>query len=230
MTTTLEILAQTLQLLAPTGLPALRTFEAVLGLLEHQIPDVQAWLEYSLDDIAVRSQLAAQTRHYAMRLGELRMRLDATFSTHLLALPVPELLERFRTFYRGPFRFIRYRYWGDLRRLQGESRAGRLSYRQAVVGLKRAEELLQLEAWFAQHDPQLQERFGSMYQGPNGTNWGTVCTSLEWVEALLGALGMTKVPAPILDYLHEPEKLRPFIKNARLELISIINQAVGHRA
>ncbi len=105
----------------------------------------------------------------------------------------------------------------DLSQLEQCSLKGRLSYRQAFAGLKRAAEVKEAEAWFRAHEGHLQECFGEMYQGA-ATNWVMICVSLEWTEQLLHILAKAPVPPNLVRYVKDSDHLKPMIQRARMEL------------
>jgi len=208
----------------PKTAQEIHVFEELLALLEQPPPGAVQWLNLDAGQAAVRSQLAVRAKHQAERLAHLKAVISEELAPDVFALPIQELLERFRTTYRSSFRGLRPQYRRDVKRL---SRPGReLAYEQLLAGLDQAAEALELEEWFAAHEPSLQDRLGNSYRGP-GSDWPALCAGLDWAERLLTALVGQPIPSQLLRHLQQPSVLQPLVRQARMNLHRL--PLPGHR-
>ena len=221
-------LAETLGVQRPQHLAEVESF-ARLAALAVETPFIPPqWLSSGRLELLKRAAEEAQT--VQMEYWTSRNELLANHTDEILDWPdLPQLVERFETMYRPLLRAVSSGYHRDLKIIQATVVSkSRIDHHQALKSLRLAFRAHQSREWFVAHSAQLQDLFGTTYDGVNA-RWDEVVSALDWAERFLSLWGEAPVPAEMLDFVcRKSEKieracdslvqLQKLVRRARQEL------------
>lgn len=156
--------------------------EACVGLATRllkigTIPATWSTLEATLE---VRRE-AAVARRLRDRLVAMDQALSEVFGPEIFDLVSDDMLVRYRTDYRSPWRWLRPEYRRDHRALRGCLRhPGKLSVEQATVAIERALEISRLRSSWSEGAPRVGEQLGHRFLGLD-SDWVAIDSTLAAV-------------------------------------------------